>query len=62
VLLGRLTIFFGGSGFVLGLLFFEAGFVLTHKSAKLWVIVLLAVESVIQRAFRVLFRHGQYSL
>ena len=45
-----------------GFFLFEAGFVLTHKGAKLRVIVFLAVEGIIQRAFRMLFRHGQYSL
>jgi hypothetical protein len=56
------TLFFFGSGFIFGFFLFEAGFILTHKGAKLGVIVFLAVEGIIQRAFRMLFRHGQYSL
>jgi hypothetical protein len=59
---GRRTLFFAGSGFVFRFFLFKAGFILAHKGAKLWVIVFLAVEGIIQRAFRMLFRHGQYSL
>jgi len=59
---GRRTLFFVRSGFVFWFFLFEAVFVFAHKGAKLWVIVFLAVEGIIQRAFRMLFRHGQYSL
>jgi hypothetical protein len=55
-------LFFAGGGFVLGLLFFEAGFVFTHKRAKLRIIILFAVERVVQGAFRMLFRHRAFSL
>jgi hypothetical protein len=60
--LGRRTLFFAGRGFVFWFFLFKAGFILAHKGAKLWVIVFLAIEGIIQRAFRMLFRHGQYSL
>jgi hypothetical protein len=57
---GRL--FFAGDFFILGFFFLETGFVLSHKRAKFRIVVFLAVEGVIERAFRVLFRHGGYSL
>ena len=56
------ALFFLGFGFVFGLLFFEAGFILADKGTQLRIVVFLAVERIIQRTFRVLFRHGVDSL
>jgi hypothetical protein len=44
--------------FVFGFFLLETGFILADKGAEFGIVVFLAVEGIIERAFRILFRHG----
>jgi hypothetical protein len=41
-----------------GLFSFEAGFVFSYKGAKFGIVILFAIQGIVQRAFGVFFRHG----
>jgi hypothetical protein len=52
---------FDGGRLALGLPFLEAGFVLADKGAQFGIVVFLTIQRVVQRAFRMLFRHRDHS-